>query len=136
MGFYVTKENPNVMMRENHKTKSSENIFICPDDLYISSTTPEEILNMLKDKYDINIYLQGKYPHDPGGIDICLIKEYLNSFMKNVNMLFNNKLPTNLYATFQIIKLLIRKRNLNFVHNKNTFQHYISNFINPRTTCI
>ena len=79
MGFYVTTENPNVMMRENHKTKSSEYIFICQDDLYIASasTTPEEILNMLQDKYMINIYLQGKYSHDPGGRDICQIKEYL-----------------------------------------------------------
>ena len=77
MGFYVTTENPNVMMRENHKTKSSEYIFICQDDLYIASTTPEEILKMLKDKYKINIYIQGKYPHDPGGRDICQIKEYL-----------------------------------------------------------
>ena len=77
MGFYVTTENPNVMMRENHKTKSSEYIFIYQDDLYIVSTTPEEIVNMLKDKYKINIYLQGKYPHDPGGRDICQIKEYL-----------------------------------------------------------
>ena len=77
MGFYVTTENPNVMMRENHRTKSSEYIFMCQDDLYIASTTPEEILNMLKDKCKINIYLQGKYPHDPGGRDICQIKEYL-----------------------------------------------------------
>ena len=77
MGFYVTTENPNVMMRENHNTKSSEYIFICQDDLYIASTTPQEILNMLKDKYKINIYLQGKYPHDPGGRDICQIQEYL-----------------------------------------------------------
>ena len=77
MGFYVTTENPNVMMRENHKTKSFEYIFICQDDLYIASTTPGEILNMLKDKYKINIYLQRKYPHDPGGRDICQIKEYL-----------------------------------------------------------
>ena len=38
--------------------------------------------------------------------------------MKNVNMLFNNKLPTNLYTTFQIIKLLIKKGNLNLIHNK------------------
>ena len=118
MGFYVTTENPNVMMRENHKTKSSEYIFICQDDLYIASTTPEEILNMLKDKYKINISLQGKYPHDPGGRDICQIKEYLEKLYENLNMLFNNKLPTDLYTTFQIIKFLIRKRNLNLIHNK------------------
>ena len=37
---------------------------------YIASTTPNEILHMLKDKYMINIYLQDKYPHDPGGRDI------------------------------------------------------------------
>ena len=77
MGFYVTTENPNVMMSENHNTKSSEYIFICQDDLYIPSTTPQEILNILKDKYKINIYLQDKYPHDPRGRDICQIKEYL-----------------------------------------------------------
>ena len=29
MGFYVTTENPNVMMRENHNTQSSEYIIIC-----------------------------------------------------------------------------------------------------------
>ena len=35
IGFYVTTENRNVMMRENHKTKSSEYVFICQDDLHI-----------------------------------------------------------------------------------------------------
>ena len=44
MGFYVTTENPNVMMRENHNTQSSEYIIICQDGLYIVSATPEEIL--------------------------------------------------------------------------------------------
>ena len=67
MGFYVTTENPNVMMKENHNTQSCEYIIICEDGLYIVSTTCEEILHMLKDKYKINIYLQDKYPHEPGG---------------------------------------------------------------------
>ena len=71
------------MMRENHETKSSEYKFVCQDDLNIASTTPEEILNMLKGKYKINIYLQGKYPHDPGGRDICQIKEYLEKLYEN-----------------------------------------------------
>ena len=77
MGFYVTTENPNIMMRENHHTQSSEYIIICQDGLYIVSTTPEEILYMLKDKYKINIYLQDTYPHDPAGKDNYQIKEYL-----------------------------------------------------------
>ena len=123
-GFHVTTENPNVMMRENHKTKSSEYIFICQDDLYMTSTTPEEILNMLKDKYEINIYLQGKYPHDPGGRDICQIKEYLEQLYANVNMLFKDKLPRDLHIAFEIIRLFIRKGNLNLIHIKNTFQHF------------
>ena len=55
MGFYVTTENPNVMMRENHTTQSCEYIILCQNGLYIASTTPEEILLMLKDKYKINI---------------------------------------------------------------------------------
>ena len=79
MGFYVTTENPNVMMTENHDTQSSEYIIICQDGLNILSTTPEEILHMSKDKYKISIYLQDKCPHDPGGRDIYhyQIKEYL-----------------------------------------------------------
>ena len=83
MGFYVTTENPNVMMKENHNTQSCEYIIICQDGLYIASTTPGEILHMLKDKYKINIYLllQDKYPHDPGGGDIYKyqVKEYLEN---------------------------------------------------------
>ena len=79
MGFNATTENPNVMMRENHNTQSSEYIVIYQDGLFIISTTLDEILHMLKDKYKINIYLQDKYPHDPGGRDIYhyQIKEYL-----------------------------------------------------------
>ena len=49
MGFYCPTENPNVMMRENHKTKSSEYIIIYQNYLCIASTTPEEILHMLQD---------------------------------------------------------------------------------------
>ena len=44
MGFYVTTENPNVMMMENHTTQSCEYIIICQDGFYILSTTPEEII--------------------------------------------------------------------------------------------
>ena len=40
MCFYVTTENPNVMMNENHNTQSFEYIIICQDGLYIASITP------------------------------------------------------------------------------------------------
>ena len=124
MGFYITTENPNVMMRENHDTQSSEYIIICQDGLYIVSTAPEEILHMLKDKYKINIYLQDKYPHDPGGKDNYQIKEYLEHLYENMNILFNNKFPADIHTEFQIIKLLIEKGNLNLIHNKNSYQHF------------
>ena len=91
-GFYPPTENPNVMMRENHKTKSSEYIFICQGDLYIASTTPEEILHMLQDKYKINIYLESNFPHDHGGTNICQLKEYLEKLYANVNMLFQRQI--------------------------------------------
>ena len=128
MGFYVTTENPNVMMRENHNKQSSEYIIICQDGLFIVSTTPDEILHMLKDKYKINIYLQDKYPHDPGGRDIYhyQIKEYLEHLYENMNILFNNKFPMDLHTEFQIIKLLIEKGNLNLIHNQNIYQHFNS----------
>ena len=53
MGFYATTDNPNVMMRENHNTQSSEYIVIYEDKLCIVSTTPEEIMHMLKHKRQI-----------------------------------------------------------------------------------
>ena len=43
MGFYITTENPNVMIRENKNSQSFEYIIICQDGLFIVSTTPEEI---------------------------------------------------------------------------------------------
>ena len=116
---YSTTENPNVMMRENHKTPSCEQIIICQDGLYIASTTPEEILLMIKDKYKINIYLQDKYPHDPGGRDIYKyqVKEYLENSYENMTILFNDNFSTDLHTAFQIIKLLTEKGNLNLIHN-------------------
>ena len=126
MGFSVTTEHPNVMMRENHNTKSSEYIIICQDGLCIVSTTPDEILHMSKDKYKINIYLQDKYPHDPGGRDIYYyqIKEYLEHLYENMNIHFNNKFPTDLHTEFHIFKMLVEKGNLNLIHNENTYQHF------------
>ena len=126
MGFFVTTENPNVMMRENHDTQSSEYINICQSGLYILSATPQEILYMLKDKCKINIYLQNKYPHDPGGRDTYhyQINEYLEHLYGNMNILFNNEIPTDFHTEFHIIKLLIEKGNLNMIHNQNSYQHF------------
>ena len=50
MCFYSPTENPNVMMRENHNTQSSEYIIMFHCELYIASTTPEEIIHTLQDK--------------------------------------------------------------------------------------
>ena len=124
MGFYATNENP--MMRENHTTQSCEYIIICQDRLYIASTTHEKFLHMLKNKYKINIYLQDKYPNDPGRRDIYKyqIKEYLENLYENMNILFNDNLPTYLHTAFQIIKLLIEKGNLNLIHNTSSYQHF------------
>ena len=71
MGFYHTTENPCVMMRVNHKTKSCECIIIHQDELYIASSTLQEILHIVKDKFKIKInpndYLGSNFPYDPGG---------------------------------------------------------------------
>ena len=50
MGFYHTTENPCIMMRVNHKTKSCEYVIIHQDELYIASNTLQEILHIVKDK--------------------------------------------------------------------------------------
>ena len=75
MGFYHTTENPCVIMRANHKTKSFECIIICQDELYIATSTIQKILHILKEKYKIKInsndYLESDFPYDPGGTMIC-----------------------------------------------------------------
>ena len=75
MGFYHTTENPCVVMRVNHKTKSCECIIIHQDELYVASSTLQEILHIVKEKYKIKInpndYLVSDFPYDPGGTMIC-----------------------------------------------------------------
>ena len=77
MGFYHTTENPCVKMRVNHKTKSCECIIIHQDELYIASSTIQEILHIVKEKYKIKInpndYQGSNFPYDPGGTMICLL---------------------------------------------------------------
>ena len=48
MGFYPTTENPCVVMRVNHITKSCEYIIIYHDELYIALTTLKEIIHICK----------------------------------------------------------------------------------------
>ena len=75
LGFYHTTENPCVMMRVNQKTKSCECIIIHQDELYIESSTIQEILHIVKEKYKIKInpnnYLESNFSYDPGGTMIC-----------------------------------------------------------------
>ena len=75
MGFYHTTENPCVMMRAKHNTKSCECIIIHQDELYIASSILQEILHIVKEKYNIkinsNVYQGSDFPYDPGGTMIC-----------------------------------------------------------------
>ena len=56
MCIYHTTENPFVMMRVNHKTKSCECVIIHQDELYIAPNTFQEILHIVKEKYKIKIH--------------------------------------------------------------------------------
>ena len=75
MGFYHTTENPRVMMRVNHKTKSCECRIIHHNELYIASITIQGIIHIMKDKYKIKInpnnYLESNFRYDPGGTIMC-----------------------------------------------------------------
>ena len=55
MGFYPTTKNPCVMMRVNLITKSCDYIIIYQNQLYIASTTLEETIQIVKNKYKIKI---------------------------------------------------------------------------------
>ena len=71
----IHTENPFVMMKVNHKTKSCECIIIHQDELYIASSALQEILHIVKDKYKIkfnpNDYQGSNFPYDPGGTMVC-----------------------------------------------------------------
>ena len=75
MGFYHPTENPCVMMRVNQKPKSCECIIIHQDELYIATSTLQEILHIMKEEYKIkinsNVYQGSDFPYDPGGTMIC-----------------------------------------------------------------
>ena len=75
MGFYHTIENPCVMMKVNQKTQSCECIIIHQDELYIASSTLQENLHIVKEKYNIkinsNVYQRSDFLYDPGGKMIC-----------------------------------------------------------------
>ena len=75
MGFYHTTQNPCVKMSVNHKTTSCECIIIHQDELYIASSTLQEIVHIVKEKYKIkinpNVYQGSDFPFDPRGTMIC-----------------------------------------------------------------
>ena len=83
MGFYHTAENPCVMMRVHHKTKSCECIILHQDELYIASITFQEIFHIVKEKYKIEInsnnYLESNFPYDPGGTIISYLQFQLDT---------------------------------------------------------
>ena len=67
MGFYHTTQDLCVMMKVNPKTKSCEGMIIHQDELYIASSTLQEILHIVKEKYKIKInpnnYLESDFPY-------------------------------------------------------------------------
>ena len=95
--------------------------------IYIASPTHEEILNILQNKYKINInpdpYLEGKYPHDPGRAMISQLRKYLEKLYVNVTILFNGNLPTDLQFSLKIIKFSTTNGSLNLIHNETTLEH-------------
>ena len=51
MGFNVTTENPNVMMRENHNTQSYEYINICQDGYILHLLHSAFVKRQIQDQY-------------------------------------------------------------------------------------
>ena len=113
MGFYPTVENPCVMMRVNHMTKSREYGIIYNDELYIALTTFEEIIHITQDKYKIKInphvYQGSNFPYDPGGIMICL-RQYMEKLF-TISMSYTTNIHINIVYRISSIPAL------------HTFQH-------------
>ena len=87
MGFYHTTENPCVMMRAKHKTKSCEYIFLHQDELYIASSILQEILHIVKEKYKIKInpndYQGSNLPYDPLQSQYGTQQNYISTYTSN-----------------------------------------------------
>ena len=71
MGFNLTKANPNVMMRENLKTKFCEY-----EAVYVNDLASEDIFTTLKTKCKLKIKRNIKLCYDPGRIMACQLKKY------------------------------------------------------------
>ena len=54
---------------------------------------------------------------------ICQLRKYLEKLYINVNILFKDQLPTDIQISFETIKLLITKGNLNLIHNNTIYEH-------------
>ena len=108
MGFYHTTENPCVMMRVNHKTKSCECIIIHQDELYIASNTLQEILHIVNNKNKIKIipneYQGSNFPYDPGGTMICQ-RQYLKMLFA-ISMLYTRSIHINIIHQISSIPAL------------------------------
>ena len=55
----------------------------------MNTSGDQDIFNIFQDKYKINIYLDGKYPHDPGGTTIYQLRNCLEKLYGNITILFN-----------------------------------------------
>ena len=129
MGFYHTTENPCVMMRAKHNTKSCECIIIHHDELYIASSTLQEILHIVKEKYNIkinsNVYQGSEFPYDPGGTMICQLQFQLDT-QQNIHI--------NIIYTSNFIKSSITYMNSFYIQDtsymKMETKYYIMDSIN------
>ena len=54
---------------------------------------------------------------------ICQLRKYLEKFLVNITILFQDKLLTDLQISLNIMNLLITKQNLNLIHNETTYEH-------------
>ena len=119
MGFYPPTENPCMRMRQNLKTTSSEYIIIYHDELYIASTTPEEILNICKTNMRSILILNLIF-------HMILVEELLVNSRNNLKSSMQMSIFFSKTTYLKIYTLiLIKKGNLNLIHNRNSYQHLL-----------
>ena len=86
-GFLFSNSKSICHDERNSQIKILNDIAVDQYDLYISSPSPEDIVNTLKAKYKLSInvdyHLGANYPNDLGGTMICQLKKILKSYMIN-----------------------------------------------------
>ena len=91
MDFIPSRADLYIWLRKSSKLNLYEYIAVCVDDLCITAQNPEELISILKSKYQLKVkgngpltyHLGADYCHDPDGTMVCQPKKYIENLKES-----------------------------------------------------